>query len=146
MPSPLDCRRQLALMAETIARNPPRDDAPALRQKIAQESDVLKINGAFFNTKPTRPAPLEKASASSATAVTSSTTASAFAFHNLPHQLLRFFIFVRSIFMHGGIAAGRLTTSAVAAFWQERDRLRNDFVLAALLSVLRFPTPLLEPP
>jgi len=80
MSGPLYRRRQLALMAEAIARNPARDDASPLRQKIPQQTDILEIDGAFFDAKPAGPAPLKKSPAASS--VTSSTAASATASHS----------------------------------------------------------------
>jgi hypothetical protein len=146
MPGPLDRRRQLALMAEAIARNPARDDASALRQKIPQETDILEINGAFLDAKPAGPAPLKESSAASAITPPASTPAT-FAFHNIPRQLLRFFVFVGRILLRGDIppAAG-MRAAAVSAFRQKRDCLGHDFMLAALLSVVRLPAPLLESP
>jgi hypothetical protein len=83
MPGPLHGRRQLALMTQAVARNPARNNAPTLGQKIPQEPDVLEVNGTLFNTKPAGPAPLKKSSAASA-AITPSTAAATFTFHKSP--------------------------------------------------------------
>jgi hypothetical protein len=72
-------------MPQTIAGNSAGNDASALRQKIPQEPNVFKIDGAFFDAKPTRAATLKKSAASTtASAIASSTAAAAFTFHNLP--------------------------------------------------------------
>jgi hypothetical protein len=84
VPCPLHRRRQLALVAKAIARNPARHDPTALGQKIPQEPDVLEINRAFFDAKPAGSAPLKKPA--SAAPITPSTTPGPFPFHNLPHS------------------------------------------------------------
>jgi negative regulator of sigma E activity len=84
VPCPLHRRRQLALVAKAIARNPARHDPTALGEKIPQEPDVLEINGPFFDAKPAWAAPLKKSP--SAAAITPSTTPGTFPFHNLPHS------------------------------------------------------------
>src|SRR5690349_611577 len=83
MSGPFHRRRQLALVTKAIARNPAWHDPPALGQKIPQESDVLEINGALFNTKPAGPTALKKPTAA-ATIAPSSAAPATFPFHNLP--------------------------------------------------------------
>src|SRR5688572_15413369 len=57
---------------------------------------------------------------------------------------LGFFVLIVGIFMHPGLASRMLATSAVTPFWEKCDRLSDHFMLAALLTVFRFPTPLLQ--
>jgi hypothetical protein len=129
-------------MAEAIAGNAAGDDASPLGQEIPQKADVLEIDGALFNAKPARPAPLKKSPAAAAIR-SPAATAATFAFHN-PLVLLRFFVFVMRILLHGSIAAASVA-AAFTPLRQKRDRLRHDFVLAALLSVFGLPSSLLQP-
>jgi len=51
-PCPFDSHRRFPLMTETIAGNPPRNNASPLGQKIPQQSHVLEVNRHFFMTEP----------------------------------------------------------------------------------------------
>src|SRR5687767_15278205 len=57
---------------------------------------------------------------------------------------LPIFVLIVGIFMHPGLASSMLATAAVAPFREKCDRLSDHFMLAALLTVFRFPTPLLQ--
>jgi hypothetical protein len=51
MPSPLDGHRQFTLMTHTIPGNAARNNAPALRQKISEQTGVFEINRRLFQAK-----------------------------------------------------------------------------------------------
>jgi hypothetical protein len=62
MAGPFDRDGQFPLVTETIAGNPARHNPSALRQKIAQESDILEVNRCLIDTEPARLAPLKEPS------------------------------------------------------------------------------------
>jgi hypothetical protein len=64
VPGPLDGGCQFALVSHAITGDAPRNYPTPLSQKILQQAHILEIDRPFVDTKSTRPAALEKPSAS----------------------------------------------------------------------------------
>src|SRR6059036_1188853 len=120
-PRPLDGDRQLSLMPQAIARHPARNDPTPFGQEVAQQADILIINGDLFMAETAHTPALKTSS-----------------FHDpLPFSSLGRLVrlgrrrdFVER-FPHGGLPA------LIHPLGEESDGLRHDLVLGDLLPVLR---------